>query len=186
MIRREVLKVPFSAWPISEGEVACYLSHLAILQRVCDYGLDYALILEDDFVLCENPSLSLASLFESLPPGADHVQLNGTKAKLYQDYRIISPGPVFNRVSPTNVGSWGCVVSRKLAEHIVTHHGTPDRPIDHLFIELSRRVDDFFFYDTEKVLIDCLPEESSLDRKCEAMRSKPTLREWWQNLWVRR
>jgi GR25 family glycosyltransferase involved in LPS biosynthesis len=186
-MRREMLKVPFNAWPLSSGEVACYLSHIGILQRVCDYDLDYALILEDDFLLCEHPSLSLATLWDLLPPDADHVQLSGTKDKLYQEYRVVSPGPVFNRVSPTNVGSWGYVASRKLAEYIVNHRATPNQPIDHLFIELSRRVEEFTFYDSEEMLIDCLPEESStLDRKREAMRERPTLREWWAERWIRR
>ena len=185
-LRPEELKVPFTAWRLSPGEVACYLSHVGILQRICDYDLDHALILEDDFLLRENPSLSLATLWDRLPPDADHVQLNGIKAKLYQDYRVIRPGPVFNRVSPTTVGSWGYVASRKFAEHVVKHHATPDRPIDHLFIELSRRVGEFAFYDSEEVFIDCLPEEpSTLDRKREAMRARPTLREWWDRLRAR-
>ncbi len=39
--------------PLSSGEVGCYLSHIKCWQKIVDEELDYALILEDDFILDE-------------------------------------------------------------------------------------------------------------------------------------
>ncbi len=187
MLRRELMEVPASAWSLSNGEVACYLSHLRLLQRLSDYELDYAIILEDDFVLRESANLSLSSLWDHLPAGADHVQLHDMKAEIFDPYRLIEPGPLFNRVSPTNVGSWGYVVSRKLAEYVLRHHLVPRMPIDHLYIELSKRTDEFGFYDLEERLVDCMPDvPSTIDRAEQAQRARKTFREWWDERWIRR
>ncbi|OYV05018.1 MAG: hypothetical protein CFE26_13820 [Verrucomicrobiales bacterium VVV1] len=187
MLRPELMEVPASAWSLSNGEVACYLSHLRLLQRLSDYDLDYAIILEDDFVLQESSSLSLSTVLDRLPAGADHVQLNDTKDKVFDQYRRLESGQVFNRVSPTNVGSYGYVVSRKLADYILSHHSIPKMPIDHLFIELSRRTDEFGFYDLNERLIGFLADEPScIDRMEQAQRARKTLREWWDERWIRR
>lgn len=187
MLRPELMEVPASAWSLSSGEVACYLSHLRLLQRLSDYDLEYAIILEDDFVLQESPGLSLSTVLDRLPAGADHVQLNDTKDKVYDQYRLLESGQVFNRVSPTNVGSYGYVVSRKLADHILRHHSIPRMPIDHLFIELSRRTGDFGFYDLNERLIGFLADEPScIDRTEQAQRARKTFGEWWAERWIRR
>ena len=187
MLRREVMEVPASAWSLSDGEVACYLSHLRLLQRLCDYDLDYAIILEDDFVLGESEKLSLATLWDHLPVGADHVQLHDTKGKNFDQYRMIEAGMLFNRVSPTNVGSWAYVVSRKLAEAIVQQHPVPRMPIDHLYIDLSRRSGEFAFYDLNERLVGYMPDEpSSIDRSQPSQRARKTFREWWNERWIRR
>jgi glycosyl transferase family 25 len=187
MLRPELMEVPASAWSLSNGEVACYLSHLRLLQRLSDYDLDYGIILEDDFVLQESPGLSLSTVFDRLPAGADHVQLNDTKDKVFDQYRRLESGQVFNRVSPTNVGSYGYVVSRKLADYILSHHSMPQMPIDHLFIELSRRTDEFGFYDLNERLIGFLADVAScIDREEHAQRASKTFREWWDERWIRR
>ncbi len=187
MLRPELMEVPGSAWSLSNGEVACYLSHLRLLQRLSDYDLDYAIILEDDFVLRESDNLSLSSLWDRLPAGADHVQLHDMKAELFDPYRLIESGPLFNRVSPTNVGSWAYVVSRKLAEYVLLHHSIPRMPIDHLYIELSRQIGEFDFYDANERLVDFMPDvASTIDRKDQAQRARKTFREWWDERWIRR
>lgn len=39
---------------LSVGEIGCYLSHMALWQKIVDEKLDYAVILEDDFTLSNN------------------------------------------------------------------------------------------------------------------------------------
>lgn len=186
LVRGEVLKVPADAWSMSMGEVACYLSHIGMLQRICDYDLDRALILEDDFLLSKESPLSLETLWEHLPPDADHVQLHNLQDQQFDGYRMIEAGEYFNRVSPGNVGSWGYVVSRKLAEHILRHHQVPKMPIDHLYIELSKQTSTFNFYDCRELLVGFLPDiPSTLERGSPAMREARTFAEWWKERWTR-
>ncbi|BCU77417.1 glycosyltransferase family 25 protein [Luteolibacter sp. LG18] len=156
------LMIPLDAWELTLTQVACYRSHLGVLQRVVDYGLDHAIVLEDDCVLDHGAVMTLGNLWAHLPRDADHVQLHNLKFPFYDDYRCLEPGERFNRVGPTSIGSWGYVISRRLAEHILSHHAEPRRPIDHLYIQLSRELQGRFgFHDTVDCLVNILPEAPS-------------------------
>ncbi|QUE51254.1 glycosyltransferase family 25 protein [Luteolibacter ambystomatis] len=176
--RPERLVVPVDAWPLTVTQVACYRSHLGVLQRIVDYQLDHAIVLEDDGVLDPAGEMTLENLWDHLPPDADHVQLHNLKFPFYDEYRCLEPGRRFNRVGPTSIGSWGYLISRRLAEHILIHHAEPRRPIDHLYIQLSRELQDRFgFHDTVDCLVNILPDEPSNING--APRAK---RDWWSGL----
>jgi len=181
-VKPEQLKIVAHAWDLSVAQAACYRSHIGILQRICDYDLDHAIILEDDCVLKEADGLSLSNVLEHLPPGADHVQLHNLK-HAYDGWKILEEGPLFNRVGPTNIGTWGYVISRRLAEYVLTHHAEPAYPIDHLFIQLSRKKAlPFGFYETRGCLVDILNDTSFINGAPRATR------DWTsdlRNLWGR-
>jgi glycosyl transferase family 25 len=64
--------------PLSPGEIGCYLSHLAALERIVKEGWPRALVLEDDFILTPEFPSRLRELLEApgaLPP---LVKLEGT------------------------------------------------------------------------------------------------------------
>ena len=48
---------------LTAGEVGCALSHLSAYKTIIQQGIDYALILEDDVMLLENPE----NLFSAIP-----------------------------------------------------------------------------------------------------------------------
>jgi len=57
--------------PLSPGEIGCYLSHLAALERIVKEGWARALVLEDDFLLAPDFPSRLRELLEtpgSVPP----------------------------------------------------------------------------------------------------------------------
>ncbi len=134
------------------GAFACYQSHLGVLERIVDYGLDYGLVLEDDFVLANAPTLTLGNLWDHIPTGADHIQLHGMKKFMSLEYAVEEEGEWFNKLSCTNICAAGYVVSRKLAAHILDHHRFPRVPIDILYIHISKSRT-FGFYDTREKLI---------------------------------
>jgi glycosyl transferase family 25 len=41
-------------YPLSDGQIGCYLSHRKAWQRIIDQKLDYAIVLEDDFYIDES------------------------------------------------------------------------------------------------------------------------------------
>ncbi len=171
-VKPEMLAVPKDAWSLKTGEVACYLSHLKMLQRVVDYGLDYAIILEDDVQINNSGRMTLANMWHFLPEDADHVQLHDLRDKWSSDFRIQSPGERFNRVGPTNVCTWGYVVSRRFARFVLEHCAAPKMPIDHLYIALSREEPELKFYDiTVGIVTPYLFEQSSMDRQTVAARA---------------
>ncbi len=135
------------------GAFGCYHSHIGVLERIVDYGLDYGLVLEDDFVLANAPGLTLGNLWDHLPAGADHIQLHGLKNFMSLEYAVEEEGEWFNKLSYTNCCTAGYLVSRRLASYILEHHRIPKVPIDILYIEISKlRI--FDFYDVREKLID--------------------------------
>jgi glycosyl transferase family 25 len=138
---------------MSTGAFGCYHSHLGVLERIVDYGLDYAIILEDDFILGDAQTLTFANLMDSIPPGADHVQLHMLKDFMCPEYEIEEEGEWFNKLHHTSLTTTGYLASRKLAAHILEHHSIPRMPIDVLFIELSKSRT-FDFYDVREKLIE--------------------------------
>ena len=66
--------------PLSPGEVGCYLSHLAALERIVREGWPRALVLEDDFLLGPDFAAQLRDLLASGRPVPDIIKLEGIRA----------------------------------------------------------------------------------------------------------
>ncbi|RYD70272.1 MAG: glycosyltransferase family 25 protein, partial [Verrucomicrobiaceae bacterium] len=152
-IKPELLAREQDADEMPVGAIACYQSHIGVLERIVDYGLDYGLILEDDFVLGSAPTLTLANLWERIPHGADHIQLHMLKDFMSYEYAVEEEGEWFNRLSCTNICCAGYVVSHRLASYILKLHRTPKVPIDILYIQISK-LRTFNFYDVREKLIE--------------------------------
>ena len=63
--------------PLSPGEIGCYLSHLAALERIVKEGWPRALVLEDDFILAPDFPLRLRELLETPAPAPHLIKLEG-------------------------------------------------------------------------------------------------------------
>lgn len=138
---------------MKDGALACYQSHVAVLERIVNYELDYGLVLEDDFTLQESSPLTLGNLWDCLPLDADHIQLHALKDFLSKDYEVEQEGELFNKLVQTNVFTVGYVVSRRLAEYVLCNHRVPSMPIDLLYIDLCRR-GVFNFHDVRKSIVE--------------------------------
>ncbi len=139
---------------LSKGEIAAYHSLYGMMERIVDYGLDYGLILEDDFVFGDAVRLDLKNVWDHIPEDADHIQLHNMKGRFSPEYEVEETVGQFNKLSCTNAFTVGFIASRRLASYIVKHHPLPRKPFDLLIIEISRmRI--FDFYDTSESVIDC-------------------------------
>lgn len=139
---------------LSPTEVACYLSHLSVLERVIDYDLDFAIILEDDFSLENGKTLTLENILAYLPEDADHVQLHDFGKFICSEYTVEKAGRFFNRLVCTNLTSVGYLVSQRFARFVVEKFSEPMMPIDHLYLEISKSGNSFGFYDLNERLVD--------------------------------
>jgi len=122
---------------ISNTEVACYLSHLRALQRIVDYDLPYAMILEDDFDYRVGVTPGLAEIEPLLPPDFDYVCLHDIRGELFEGYTVAEQCPPFQRLVTPPLVALGYIVSRKLAAHILKERWLPYCPFDHVVIHLS-------------------------------------------------
>ena len=119
-------------------EVGCYMGHLRAMQRLVDYRLPYACILEDDFCFEADPDWGLMEIADHLPEDFHYIHLQrdlGTNLK-YRD------GPVSNgfaRMIETPYLATGVIICYQLAAYILEHEACCRMPIDHLYAKLSHR-----------------------------------------------
>ncbi len=126
--------------PLWPGVVGCFLSHLRMMQRVIDYDLSSAVIIEDDIAplrVSDYPS-------QNPPPDFDVVYLHAMSEPGLAA-TIVERGDVFHRVAPAMLTTGAYIVSRKFAEKFCAAFTEVTMPIDHLFRKLSTEPDARFY-----------------------------------------
>jgi GR25 family glycosyltransferase involved in LPS biosynthesis len=123
------LMQPAFPFALGRGEIACFLSHRALWQRMLDEGLDQALILEDDVALGPGfaAALALAARFAGRE-GFVQFQtrpLRGpaTVAAEAEGLRVLRPREVPRRTSAQLVGA-------EAARRLLAASARIDRPVD--------------------------------------------------------
>ena len=123
---------------LSRGEVGCALSHLSIYWRMEEEGLEKAVILEDDAVVCDDFPAILKHLDE-VPPHCECLLLGydadivreiflytsfwGSR-KYFGKYRL-------KRFVKVAFGTYGYMITLQGARKLLAQIETVDKPIDH-------------------------------------------------------
>ena len=123
---------------LSRGEVGCALSHLSIYRRMVEEGLEKAVILEDDAVVCDDFPTILKYLDEVSPQceclllGYDadivreiflYTSFWGSR-KFFGKYRL-------KRFVKVAFGTYGYMITLQGARKLLAQIETIDKPIDH-------------------------------------------------------
>ncbi len=114
---------------MSDGEICCYLSHMALWKKIIEEELDYAIILEDDFELDDKFPLihdAIAKIKDW-----DYIRLANTirKTKIRKSLTIDSNFALvrFNKVP---INTLAQAISKQGAEKLIKNHNSIARPID--------------------------------------------------------
>lgn len=90
--------------PLSKTEIACYISHLKVCEKVVSENLDYAIILEDDLILSDG--------FRLIPSAIEAIKFKWNYIKLIAPFKakkITAKIPiVFNYQTPYHTEKWEC------------------------------------------------------------------------------
>lgn len=119
--------------PLSDGEYACALSHLAISRHILDAGLPGAVVLEDDAIL--DPRFA-EFLRAGAQGAADLIQLDHLDARVWRfdRRRRLLPGVRLARLAANASLTTGYAISRRAAAHLAAHalplRGPADWPCD--------------------------------------------------------
>ncbi len=119
-------------------EIGCYMGHLRALERLIDYGLPYACVLEDDFCFEADPDWGLKEIERQLPADFDYVHLQ-RDVGINPKYRDAQQVGRFMRMHETPYLTTGYIISCRLAAYILQHESRCRMPIDHLMAELSHQ-----------------------------------------------
>lgn len=114
LIRRGRLEAERAA-ALKRGQIACALSHVRVLERVLDRGLERAVILEDDVRLPPDFARRLGAALGETPPDFDLLYLYDGNP----DSSTPVPGASRVRASGYPLGTVAYAVSRKGASRIL-------------------------------------------------------------------
>lgn len=126
-------------WP---GQVGCFLSHARVLQRVLDYALDWAVIVEDDVILRPESAATLRAL--PMPEGFDLLYLHEMRQPGLCSTVVSSDGTL-HRVNPAMLTTGAYAVSRRFAERFCAQFTRVEMPIDHFYRRESRDANAQFY-----------------------------------------
>jgi len=137
--------------PLLTGEVGCYLAHLRVLQRIVDYNLPWACILEDDFCFEADPDFKLHEIESTLPRDFHYVHLQ-RDIHINPHFRRVERHGRYDLIHQTPYCTVGYIITNPLAQYVLEHHSLCRMPIDHLYSDLSNRGR---FYAPVKPLVGC-------------------------------
>lgn len=122
---------------MSEGEVACYLSHYCLWEQVIEQKLPYLMVFEDDIYFSKNSDDILNNL-EWLPSDFDVIKLETMHERVMIDkgFNLVSDHKLCHMKS-SHMGMAGYIISQKGAKTLVamTQNLGIDRPVDHIMFD---------------------------------------------------
>jgi len=120
---------------LTPGELGCAMSHLSVWRKIVDRGLEQALVLEDDFMFCQNFSEKYYRFKNALPKDFDVTFLYLWQRKRYP-VNPLGKSPHIGTPSDP-YGTVGYIISRrgalKLCKLIPPVRGGIDGEINTLF-----------------------------------------------------
>ena len=122
---------------LSDGEIACYLSHFDLWQQAVDKNLEYIAIFEDDIYLAKDASTLLTEL-NWLPKNFDAIKLEtmNERVSIHKTTKLVN-NRYLAKMQSRHMGGAGYIVSRKGASKLINKTLTDGitGPVDHLIFD---------------------------------------------------
>jgi len=122
----------------SPGEVACFMSHIAVWRRIAEGSDAHAVVLEDDVYFSQDAARFLRD-DTWIPPGAQLIKLEttlnpvlvGRRGRKIMGHRLLPLHSFHN-------GAAAYVISRRQAAQLVGLAGKIDRPVDDFLFDMTK------------------------------------------------
>lgn len=117
---------------LSDGEKACFLSHVSLWQKMIDENMDYLAIFEDDVCLGEN-----ANLFLNHDDWTQNIKADIIKLETWQELVHLCPHSIdihhrqFKQLKSTHVGAAAYIISQYSAQKTIDY--LKSLPNDYLY-----------------------------------------------------
>ncbi len=133
------LAVDISNCDLTQGEIACLLSHVSLWQMMVDQQLNYMAIFEDDIILGESADLILSTQ-EWIPQNADVVKLEkfAAAAKMKFSSKRVSIHRKVRQLTGKHLGAAGYILSLNSAKILLKYVQQKDKliAVDHIIFEV--------------------------------------------------
>ncbi|MFD2056222.1 glycosyltransferase family 25 protein [Mesorhizobium calcicola] len=129
---------PLTQLPLTNTEIACFLSHKACWAKIADGDDAYGVVFEDDVIFCENAGAMLADA-SWIPADAEIVKLETFFRKTRLAWRRSPAGHGFStsRLLGAHVGAAGYILSRQAARDLIDGTAEFGSPVDQILFNPS-------------------------------------------------
>lgn len=129
-LRQGDLHRPHYPFPLSPGEVGCFLSHRRCWQRIVDAGWDYGMIVEDDLALEPEQWRDTLALITAHADADSFIRLPAKRREAPQE--VIAAEGQSKLFLPKIIGlqTVAQVVGREAAKRLLAATEVLDRPVD--------------------------------------------------------
>ena len=135
----EKMKLNISNEYLSPGELACFMSHVSIWQKIVDENIPYLAIFEDDIFLGEQADRILNS-YEWIEKDWDIIKLEAFADKLFLAKEISyikNTQRTIRKLKGKNLGTAGYIVSLKGAKTYLNYIGSRSLiPLDEMMFDI--------------------------------------------------
>ena len=141
-----------SASGMTNGEIACFLSHRKCWKKIVEAQEDYAVVLEDDIIFSDTAGRFFSET-AWIPKNADIIKLEVLTRKIITgiDSDTRFQGKEVLRLYSSSLGTAAYVISRKTAEKLLKMTERFFIPVDHFMFSI------FFPYFSEFVCYQVVP-----------------------------
>lgn len=135
-----LLGLNFQKTELTEGEIACLLSHLTLWKKAVDEQFDFITIFEDDVYLGQESHLLLEN-YNWIPKDTHIIKLEVFSKKIkmgYQKQAIVPGKRALYQLNGIHLGCAGYILSRKACEQLLQYARSLDEmvAVDHIVFEL--------------------------------------------------
>lgn len=132
------LKINTENADLTAGEIACFLSHISLWQKMLDDGLDYIAIFEDDVYLGENIA-SFLSQDNWIPKDTHIIKLEMFDKNILMGFavKILKKGRRLKQLYGCHLGGAGYILSAQAARLLLEYvrENQPIIAVDHVIFE---------------------------------------------------
>lgn len=133
------LSLNISDCDLTQGEIACLLSHVSLWKKMIDEELTHIAIFEDDILLGESADLLLQGA-EWMPNIADIIKLEkfASAAKMKLGAQQVSPNRKVRQLVGKHLGAAGYILTLKSAKLLLSYiqNQTKLIAVDHILFEV--------------------------------------------------
>lgn len=155
MTLAENLNLHFQDHVLSDGELACFMSHVCIWQKMIDEHIPYLAIFEDDVYLGENADAFLKHS-DWIQADWNIIKLEVFSDKIMHDSRGVSIGSSreIYKLSGSHLGAAGYILSLKAAQYLMKllRKEVISEPLDHLLFDTKFHTNGLALYQMKPAL----------------------------------
>lgn len=134
---------------LTQGEMACLLSHVMLWKKAVDSNLDYITIFEDDVYLGEDANIFLSN-FSWIPRNIQIIKLEAFDKKVDLSFlpKFLGNGRYLYRLESMHLGGAGYILSQKAAKSLLLSIiQLPElKAVDHILFEDYLKEGDYKVY----------------------------------------